>query len=512
MKIRKFTAPSVPLALQQVHDDLGDRAVILNTRTLPAGGDPDVRVEVTAALGGEITSAARASGRQADPVAASPAPTARGSRPDLPGRVYGRSRPSGNSPTLAFSGAHDEDDSSPSRRGPRPSGPRWREAEPKPQVRERDIRSAAEWLASLPAVQGDRTEALGSEVSEGSEVSVSESQNHTAQAKITTEGADDSVDSVVIGQLRQLEEAVHRMASQTGGFELPPELSRLGERLRRTGLSEAHIHRCQQAVMRELNNDELDDRDAIARAAARCMTQLLPGASEIRIGRQRKVVALVGPSGSGKTTAAARIAAGFVRRRQQRGAAPEAGGIVLVNADSRRVGALAQSRAFADLIRVPLETAYDEQDMKTAVVTHEAARLILVDAGGCGPHEREEIEGQKRMLVAARVDEIHIVVDGFTGLGHILETAKSWKETTGSFSVGRASPPEIRLMVTKMDQSIRPGVVVSAAIDAGLPISYLTVSAAVPGGIRPGDLAPWIEWMVGLAPRPFIEPAGWGTG
>jgi flagellar biosynthesis GTPase FlhF len=63
-------------------------------------------------------------------------------------------------------------------------------------------------------------------------------------------------------------------------------------------------------------------------------------------------------------------------------------------------------------------------------------------------------------------------------------------------------------MVTKMDQSIRPGVVVSAAIDAGLPISYLTVSAAVPGGIRPGDLAPWIEWMVGLTPRPFIEPAG----
>lgn len=505
MKIRKFTAPSVPLALQQVHDNLGDRAVILNTRTLPAGGDPDLCVEVTAALGGEVTSAVSASGRQADPVAASPAPTARGSHPDLLGRVYGRSRPSGNSPALAFSGAHDEDDSSPSRRGPRPSGPRPREAEPKPQVRERDIRSAAEWLASLPAVQGDRTEALGSEVSGGSEVFVSESLNHTAQAKITTEGADDSV---VIGQLRQLEEAVHRMASQTGGFELPPELSRLGERLCRMGLSEAHIHRCQQAVMRELNNDELDDRDAIARAAARCMTQQLPGASEIRIGRQRKVVALVGPSGSGKTTAAARIAAGFVGRRQQRGAAPEAGGIVLVSADSRRVGGLAQSRAFADLIQVPLETAYDEQDMKTAVVTHEAARLILVDAGGCGPHEREEIEGQKRMLVAARVDEIHIVVDGLTGLDHILETAKSWKETTGSFSMGRASPPEIRLMVTKMDQSIRPGVVVSAAIDAGLPISYLTVSAAVPGGIRPGDLAPWIEWMVGLTPRPFIEPAG----
>jgi flagellar biosynthesis protein FlhF len=471
MKIRKFTAPSVPLALRQVHDDLGDRAVILNTRTLPAGGDPDVRVEVTATLGEEDADpmATTASGQQLAAGVASEARPARGPRPDLLGRVYGRSHPAGNSPR----------------------GPRLRETEPRPQVGEKDISTAAEWLASLPAVQRDRTEAIRPEP-----------QEPPAQMHDTTEGAGDSV---VIGQLRQLEKAVHRMASQTGGFELPPELSRLGERLRRTGLSGAHVHRCLQAVMRELSNEELDARDAIARAASRCLTGLLAGVSEIRIGRRRKVVALVGPSGSGKTTAAARIAAGFVRRRQRRGGAPEDGDIVLISTDSRRVGALAQSRAFADLIRAPLETAYDERDMETAIRTHEAARLVLVDAGGCGPHEREEMEGQKRMLVAAGVDEVHVVVDGLTGFDHIVETAKVWEEMTASGSAGPAFDPEIRLMVTKMDQSIRPGVVVSAAIDAGLPISYVTVSAAVPGGIRPGDLSPWIEWMVGLAPRPSTE-------
>lgn len=154
---------------------------------------------------------------------------------------------------------------------------------------------------------------------------------------------------------------------------------------------------------------------------------------------------------------------------------------------------------------MPLETAHDERDMETAIGTHEAARLVLVDAGGCGPHERDEMEGQKRMLVAAGVDEIHVVVDGLTGFDHIVETAKVWGEMAESVSAGPDFNPEIRLMVTKMDQSIRPGVVVSAAIDAGLPISYVTVSAAVPGGIRPGDLSPWIEWMVGLAPRPFTE-------
>lgn len=281
MKIQKFIAPSVPLALRQVHEDLGDRAVILNTRTLPAGGDPNVRVEVTATLGEESVApmAMATSGQQV----ASEARPARGARPDLLGRVYGRSRPAGDSPR----------------------GPRWRETVPGPQVEERDIRSAAAWLASLPAVQRDTTERMRPEP-----------QEPPAQKHDTTEGAGDSV---VIGQLRQLEKAVHRMASQAGGFELSPELSRLGERLRLTGLSGDHVHRCLQAVMRELSNEELDARDAIARAAARCMTGLLAGVSEIRIGRRRKVVALVGPSGSGKTTAAARIAAGFVRRRQRRG-------------------------------------------------------------------------------------------------------------------------------------------------------------------------------------------------
>jgi flagellar biosynthesis protein FlhF len=53
MKIRKYVARSMPEALQQVRDDLGEQAVILNTRQLRKNNrfnqSDEPRVEVTAA-------------------------------------------------------------------------------------------------------------------------------------------------------------------------------------------------------------------------------------------------------------------------------------------------------------------------------------------------------------------------------------------------------------------------------------------------------------------------------
>lgn len=510
MKIRKFTAPSVPLALRQVHDELGDRAVILNTRTLPAGGDPSGRVEVTAALDEEVLAGTSAgSRREASAVAAGRAP--RAERADLLGRVYGRSQPGNDVPAQPLAPRPpvrpiDRPMNRPADRlvdrpGPaqKMSGPRWQQDGQSPRVEERHIRSAADWLASLPAVnRGDRHHGLQHDPTvAAAEDLPAPAPQVAADAAVPASLRDTHVvdESAVVGQLRQLEEAVHRMASQTVGFQLPRELARLGERLRRTGLAEPHVQRCQQMIMSQLNAEQLEDQATVARVASECLVGTLPASKEIRVGRERRVVALVGPSGAGKTTAAARIAAGFVRRRQQRGK-DRPGEVVLVSADARRVGALAQSQAFADLIHVPLETAYDEHEMAAAVQAHPTSRLMLIDAGGCGPHERSEAEHLRRMLEAARVDEVHVVVDGLMGVDHIIEAARCWQRQDGA---------SVRLMVTKMDQSVRPGAIVSAAIDAGLPLSYLTTSAAVPGGIRPGDLKPWIDWMVGLSPRPFTE-------
>lgn len=473
MKIRKFTAPSVPSALRQVHDDLGDRAVILNTRTLPPGGDPDVRVEVTAAMDEtpQAVSARTATAAPSTVTAVADTPQQAAPRADLLSRVYGRSGPASTGTGAATA--------APRRR-------RWQDDDSASgSVQPAHVRSAAEWLASLPSVTQEDSGSV--------EQPPSAQPTPPAAAPPQTSETTESSESLVVGQLRQLEEAVHRMASRSASFELPAELSRLGERLRRTGLSDKHVHHCLQQVLQNLRGEELTDRDAVAHAAADALSSQLPGTGEIRVGRQRRVVGLVGPSGSGKSTAAARIAAGFVRRRRD-----SHGDIVMVHADDRRVGGLSQAQAFAAMIDVPLEAAYDEAQMSAALVSHSDARLVLVDVGGCGPHEREELAKQAGMLQDA--DEIHVVVDGLTGLDHIIETVRAWTASRPADSV--------RLLVTKMDQSVRPGAVVSAAIEAGVALSYLTTAATVPGGIKPGTLEPWIEWMVGRTSRPYSTPEG----
>ena len=63
MKIRKYIARNMPEALQQVRDDLGEQAVILNTRQIRRNNrfntGEDARVEVTAALDDRAASAGK---------------------------------------------------------------------------------------------------------------------------------------------------------------------------------------------------------------------------------------------------------------------------------------------------------------------------------------------------------------------------------------------------------------------------------------------------------------------
>ena len=50
-----------------------------------------------------------------------------------------------------------------------------------------------------------------------------------------------------------------------------------------------------------------------------------------------------------------------------------------------------------------------------------------------------------------------------------------------------------------MDEVVRPGAVVSAAVRSGLATSYLVAGSEVPGAIEVGDLAKLVEKMIGAA-------------
>jgi flagellar biosynthesis protein FlhF len=286
----------------------------------------------------------------------------------------------------------------------------------------------------------------------------------------------------VTRNLRQVQEALARLERRgSGSVALPEALARLAERLRSLGLASDLVDLLTQQLLVELDGEALADREGVGERAAALLAERLPACRDIRMGTRRRVVGFIGASGAGKTTAAAKIAAGFSRKR--------GGRVLLVTADDRRVGALDQARTYGQILGVPLEKAYDEGELTAVLARHPQARLVLVDLAGCGPRDQRERDRQRRLLAAAPADEVQVVLDGTGSLEHMLDQL----EAAEVF-------PERRLLFTKMDEALRPGPAISAAIRSQVATSYLVVGGAVPGEIEAGDLAGLVARAIGVAP------------
>ena len=150
-------------------------------------------------------------------------------------------------------------------------------------------------------------------------------------------------------------------------------------------------------MLEDLAGPALRDQEQVADKAASLLSEAVPKCKDIRVGKKRKVVAFFGLPGAGKTTAAAKIAAGFALKRGHR--------IVWVTTDDQHVGALDQSRAFAEIIGVPLEIAHTEEEIKTVLERHIDAQLVLIDPPGCGAGQTAECErhdGYSKQLMSTR--------------------------------------------------------------------------------------------------------------
>ena len=406
----------MPEALQQVREDLGDEAVILNTRQIRRNNrfnlHDEARVEVTAAF---------------DESTAAPPVEAEEARKQI-------------APLAAQKYAVQSD---------LPIQPESLEAPPPQSQSHHQPRAAS------------RIE----EAQRGGE------DNHRA------------VENVEIArELRHLREVVARVDKRaSAGIVLPHTLERLSDRMHSMGLAEEIIRSVVQKLLQGLDGEALDDRRLVAERAVGLLVESLPKSKDIiKIGRRRKIIGFIGASGAGKTTAMAKIAAGFAMKRKDR--------IVLVTTDDKRVGALDQSRTFAEVIGVPLEVAYDGEEIKAILKRYEAAQLVLIDTGGCGPHDRQAWEHQRQLLEVAGADEVQVVLDGLNSLDHMLDVI----EASAVFA-------QRRLLFTKMDEVVRPGAVLSAAVRSGLSTSYLVAGSEVPGAIEVGDLPKLVEKMIGTA-------------
>jgi flagellar biosynthesis protein FlhF len=269
-------------------------------------------------------------------------------------------------------------------------------------------------------------------------------------------------------QIKHLETAIK--GGQPGGSQmfLPGALAPLSEQLHKAGLAESLIQGVLEQVMLDPGEQGLKTLAPLQERAAELVSRWCPDPAPTRLGKGvRSVVALVGPAGVGKTTAAARIGAHFSELGSR---------VVLVAADTDRVGGLEQIRAYAAILNIPVEVVYTPEELGDLIRERKDVDLMLIDTAGAGPLDTDVHARLGELMKEAAPNEIHLTLGASTGVAQMRDVAK----TFGSLGVNR-------LLLTKLDETARLGAACSLAVESKLPLSYMTNGRAVPGDLQPGD-------------------------
>jgi len=177
-----------------------------------------------------------------------------------------------------------------------------------------------------------------------------------------------------------------------------------------------------------------------------------------------QLVALVGPTGSGKTTTIAKLAA----RLEERGK-----NVGLVTIDGYRIAAVEQLKIYAGLLNVPLKVALTPDELVTAINGFSSKDVVFIDTAGHSQRDGRRLEELESFLGEGMRIENHLVLSAAADKDALDEAVRNF---------GRL--PLSSLIFTKLDESVKPGVVISQNLKTGLPVAYCATGQKVPEDIE----------------------------
>jgi flagellar biosynthesis protein FlhF len=199
----------------------------------------------------------------------------------------------------------------------------------------------------------------------------------------------------------------------------------------------------------------------------------------IKVNSSRKVVALIGPTGVGKTTTIAKLAAKFTL--------DEGTKVGLVTADTYRVAAIQQLKTYSDIINLPLEVVYGDNDLPEIMENkYREYDLILIDTVGSSWNDQIQMGRLRSILKRDLIDEIHLVISINTKSNDILEIINN-------FSIFNPD----KVILTKLDETATFGDIFNIRSKYNLPYSYITYGQDVPDDIKVAYPGLLIDYLMG---------------
>ncbi len=429
MKMKRFLAPDIRQALQQVKETLGPDAVILSNRKTGEG------VEIVAARDFEMESMTSSNSTQAEGEKAKVMP-----KPAFSARGY--------SAVAAMAVANVK--SKPSMRG----GQKPAKA---------NVNAAANNKVR-PNNGGNRSPSKDPLLtrSKPADKSVASSGDSPVSATLSKVSAHTEEMQGMRQELRQMRYLLDRHLSRQAWREevdkYPARLDIL-RNLTRLGFSPALSREFSQCCSCQ------GDIALAWKQVQQAVAQTIPIAEDPLLDFGG-IVALVGPTGVGKTTTIAKLAAHFRLKHGPRQ-------IALVTTDNYRIAAHEQLSTYARILGVPVRVAGNAEELHGILKGFMDKKLVLIDTAGMSQKDlrlaeqfalfrESEIEIETLLVLSAssQIKSLDEAIDAFSGFG-----AKS-------------------CILTKLDEAGTLGPAISAVLEHRLPVAFVTDGQQVPENLH----------------------------
>jgi flagellar biosynthesis protein FlhF len=270
--------------------------------------------------------------------------------------------------------------------------------------------------------------------------------------------------------LSQTMRPVRDITSPSSGVSLKNGMGRLQKMLVDSGVEDNLVYRTLQNINSQLSETQINNKQFVDHYLYDYIGEMVQVSGPIKAQKgTTKVVAFIGPTGVGKTTTIAKLAAKY--------ALIEGKSVVMVSADTYRIGADIQLKKYGEIMGIPVEIVLTPEDFKKVINKHIDKDLIFFDTAGRSPRNRQHLVELKEFLDVYSPIETHLVMSAVTKYYDAVSIINNF-----------GLVPIHRILFTKLDETKNYGILLNLSVSSGgVPISFLTIGQNVPDDLEIAD-------------------------
>lgn len=209
------------------------------------------------------------------------------------------------------------------------------------------------------------------------------------------------------------------------------------------------------------------------------LNRLIPEHGPLQLVEGRpSYVALIGATGVGKTTTIAKLAAIHKFQMNKK--------VGFITLDTYRIAAVDQLKKYAEIMDAPLEVVHSPEEFGPAIDRLKDRDLVLIDTAGRNQKSAIKKQELQNYFRFTPIEEIYLVLSSTASEKNIQSNIKEFSDF-----------PISSLIITKIDEAVTYGPILSIVAKANRSVAYITTGQEVPQDIEVSNPLKLTEMILG---------------